>query len=472
MKKSSYLIMAALAVGAGAGLWIGNRLSQPDVVLSGLDAHAATTPARSDQPLYWRNPMNPAITSPVFTKDSMGMDYIPVYADGGEGADEPAGTVSIDPVTVQNIGVRTAKAKTRTFSRSIRALGRVVADESRISRLHPKIEGWIESLLVNKTGELVRKGDVLFSVYSPKLVTSQHEYLLALHNLKALGDSEYPDLRDGARRMAEISRRRLQLLDVPEHQIRELEKTGKIFKALHVHSPFDGVVMDLNVSEGDFVTPRNELYRLADLSKVWVQTDVYEYELPWVQVGDSAKLSLKSMPGRGFTGTVSYIYPYAEAKTRTVKVRLEMDNSELSLKPDMFADVTLSGGLQEEAVVVPDEAIVRSGVREQVFVVREPGKFEPRNVTLGQSSEGWVQVLDGVSAGEEIVTSALFLIDSESKLREATSKMVEASSGGTTAGEADDMDMQDMIMEKAQMGADASVRLDMAGLTLQEGMNP
>ncbi|EGW55267.1 putative membrane fusion protein SilB [endosymbiont of Tevnia jerichonana (vent Tica)] len=428
--------------------------------------------------LFWRNPMNPAITSPVFTKDEMGMDYLPVYADDGGAADEPTGTVKIDPVTVQNIGVRTVKAKRQAFSRSVRALGRVIADETRITRLHPKTEGWIEKLFINKTGEPVKKDDILFSIYSPKLVSSQHEYLLALRNLKALGESEYPDIREGARQMAEISRERLQLLDVPEHQIRELEQSGKPFKALHVHSPFDGIVMKLNVSEGEYVTPRSELYRLADLSKVWVQVDVYEYELSRVRVGDKAQITLKSMPGRIFEGTVSYIYPYAEARTRTIKVRLELDNPELALKPDMFADVTLNTGLQKDAVVVPDAAIVRSGERDQVFIVREPGKFEPREVTLGQSSEGWVQVLDGVKAGEEVVASALFLIDSESKLREATAKMMEAAKGGQSVGGAD-MDMQGMAMDAPDMSMDemrldSSVpdAMDMSGFTLDGGRKP
>ena len=385
--------------------------------------------------VFWRNPMNPAITSPVFTQDEMGMDYLPVYADGDASADEPAGTVKIDPVTVQNIGVRTVKAQRREFARSLRALGRVVADETRLTRLHPKTEGWIEKLFVNKTGEVVKKGDILFSIYSPKLVTSQHEYLLALRNREALGESEYADIRNGARQMAKISRERLRLLDVPRHQIRKLEQTGVPLKALHVHS------MNLNASEGEYVTPSSELYRFVDLSKVWVQVDVYEYELPWVRVGDKAQMTLKSMPERTFEGTVAYIYPYAEAKTRTIKVRLELDNPELTLKPDMIADVIINTGSQKDAVVVPEAAIVRSGEREQVFVVREPGKFEPREVTLGQNSDGWVQVLSGVAAGEEVVDSALFLIDSESKLREATSKMMEVAKREQAAVNTDEQSM-------------------------------
>ncbi|MBL3600051.1 MAG: efflux RND transporter periplasmic adaptor subunit [gamma proteobacterium endosymbiont of Lamellibrachia anaximandri] len=481
MNKYPIGLTAALLVGIGAGVWLNGYPPQIPWTVPGVEAAvAAPVKVEGKKPLFWRNPMNPAITSPVFTKDEMGMDYLPVYADDGGAADEPAGTVKIDPVTVQNIGVRTVKAKRQAFSRSVRALGRVIADETRITRLHPKTEGWIEKLFINKTGEPVKKDDILFSIYSPKLVSSQHEYLLALRNLKTLGESEYADIREGARQMAEISRERLQLLDVPEHQIRELEQSGKTFKALHVHSPFNGIVMKLNVSEGEYVTPKSELYRLADLTRVWVQVDVYEHELPWVRIGDKAQLTLKSMPGRIFEGTVSYIYPYAEAKTRTIKVRLELDNPQLALKPDMFADVTLNTGLQKDAVVVPDSAIVRSGEREQVFVVRAPGKFEPRAVTLGQNSEGWVQVLDGVKAGEEVVASALFLIDSESKLREATAKMLEAAKAEASGPEtAMDMDMQgmsmdapDMSMDEMHLDSSGSDGMDMSGFTLDAGSKP
>ena len=525
MNKSHIGLAVAVSVGVAAAIWVGlYRLQNPWIITGLEDVVAADStqqriplfwrnpmnpaitspvfakdemgmdylPVYADPPaaekkerevLFWRNPMNPAITSPVFAKDEMGMDYLPVYADDGGSGDEPPGTVTIDPVTVQNIGVRTVKVREMEFSRMVSALGRVTVDESRITRLHPKSEGWIEKLFINKTGAQVKKDDILFSIYSPKLVSSQHEYLLALRNLKALGNSEYPDIREGARQMAEISRERLQLLDVPEHQIKELRQSGKPFKAVHVHSPFDGVVMKLNVREGEYVTPRSELYGLADLSRVWVQVDVYEYELHLVSTGDKAQLTLKSLPGKIFEGTVSYIYPYADAKTRTIKVRLELDNPQLALKPDMFAEVTLNTGAQKKALVVPDAAIVRSGEREQVFVVREAGKFEPRTVTLGQSSAGFVQVLDGVKVGEEVVSSALFLIDSESKLREATAKMLEAVRADRFAGEvdagADDMSMDElhmdsnnMSMDELRMDSNGPGSLDMGGLKLDSGRKP
>ena len=382
-------------------------------------------PKKERQVLFYRNPMNPNITSPAPAKDTMGMDYIPVYAEEDSGSDEePDGTVNIDAVTVQNIGVRTALAERRNLSHDIRAVGRVDYDEERLTRLHPKTDGWVEKLYIDKTGEFVKKGTILLGLYSPQLVTSQQEYLLALNNREILKDSHFKDISEGAIQLVHSTRERLQLLDVPEHQISELEKTRKIKKSLHIHSPFTGMVMKIGAREGQYVTPTTELYMLADLSNIWVYVDIYENEMPWVSIGDTALMEVASIPGEVFTGKVSYIYPYLEAKTRTNQIRLEFDNRDLRLKPEMFANVTVKASPQVDAVLVPSEAIVRSGIRNQVFVVRAPGKFEPRLVTLGVSAEGMTQILAGVESGEEVVTSSQFLIDSESKLREATAKMM------------------------------------------------
>ena len=415
--------------------------------------------AQDDKPkekkvLFYRNPMNPAITSPVPAQDEMGMDYIPVYADGGASADEPAGTVSIDPVTVQNIGVRTARAEQRNLSHAVRAVGRVDFNEERLARQHPKTEGWIEVLRVSTTGSVVKKDDILLSIYSPQLVSSQEEYLLALNNLQVLKDSPYEEIRRGARDLVNSARQRLLLLDVPEHQIHELETTRELKKRIHIHSPFDGTVMKVGVREGQYVTPKTELYMLADLSRVWVYVDVYEEDLPWVKQGDKADMRVRAVPGRTFRGTVTYIYPYMERKTRTARVRLEFDNPDLLLKPEMFANITLRSGRVVDAVVVPSEAVVRSGERDLVFVVRAPGKFEPRPVVLGLASGGLVQIIEGVAPGEEVVTSAQFLIDSESKLREATAKMLDSLAGGNSGGggmDMSDMDMGDMDMNDMSM---------------------
>jgi Cu(I)/Ag(I) efflux system membrane fusion protein len=448
-----------LALGAGGGYWLANRQKSHEQPVN---------PAkRNGQPLFYRNPMNPSVTSPVPTKDAMGMDYVPVYADDNvpkqrkiliyrnsmnpsvtspvpakdamgmdyvpvyaedeAATDEPEGSVKIDAVTEQNMGVRTAIAKKTLLSHVVRAVGRVAYDEEHIVRLHPKTEGWIETLRVDKTGERVKKNEVLLSIYSPQLVTSQQEYILALNNLKILALSPIEDIRRGAEELVDSSRERLKLLDVPAHQLHDLTISHTIKKSLHIHTPADGIVINIGAREGQYVTPETELYMIADLSKVWVYAEIYEYELPWVKVGDPVEMRLAGVPGRIFKGHLAFIYPYAEAKTRTIKVRLVFDNAELLLKPDLFAEVTIYAGKQVDAVVIPSEAVIRSGAKTQVFIVRGAGKFEPRQITTGLSSNDDIAVLDGVKAGEEVVTSAQFLIDSESKLHEATAKMMEPS---------------------------------------------
>ncbi|MEH6588601.1 MAG: efflux RND transporter periplasmic adaptor subunit [Halioglobus sp.] len=414
MNKSNILVaVLMLAVGLGAGYW-----------LSGGGRSTEAVTAQGNKPLYYRNPMNPAITSPVPAQDSMGMDYVPVYAEMEDR--QVTGTVTIDPVVVQNIGVRTAIATEQSISRTIRAVGRVDFDEERMAHLHPKVEGWIEEIRVGKTGQNVAKDDILLSIYSPKLVSTQQEYLLALNNLSALSESQFEQIRQGAEDLVKSSRERLQLLDVPEHQIQELEQTRKIKKHLHIHSPASGTVIRIGSRQGQFVTPSTELYMIVDLGQVWVYADIYEYELPWVKIGDEVEMTLASVPGKTFKGSLAYIYPYAESKTRTTKARLVFDNSELLLRPDMFAQVSIQSDVRDNTVVIPAESVIRSGGRTQVFVVRGPGKFEPRIVKLGIESRGKVAVLEGVTAGEEVVTSAQFLVDSESKLREATAKMLDA----------------------------------------------
>ncbi len=410
-----------LAVGIGIGY--GFSLYKSPKTDSISSPKAATTKKETKKILFYRNAMNPAVTSPVPAKDSMGMDYVPVYADGGAGNDK-AGTVKIDPTVVQNIGVRTAKVKVEALSKVVRAVGRVDFDEEKMARLHPKTEGWIEKIFIDKTGETVKKDDILMSIYSPQLVSTQEEYILALKNVKALSRSPFKDVRNGARRLVQSARERLTLLDVPEHQIKELERSRKIKKSLHIHTPVAGTVLRIGARQGQHVSPQTELYMIADLSTVWIIAEIYEYELPWISEGDTAEVTLISVPGKVFKGTVDYIYPYAEAKTRTTKVRLVFKNNDLRLRPDMFAEVKIHAQNQKDALVIPAEAVIRSGNQTQVFVVKGAGKYEPRLVELGIESEGKVSILSGLEEGEVVVTSAQFLIDSESKLREATAKMI------------------------------------------------
>ena len=431
MNKSIIITgVLTLSIGLAAGYWLSERSNESPAAtmkdLSGTTANlSAEAIPQKNEPLFYRHPMDPSITSPVPAKGSMGMDYLPVYAEGSVNEQATTGTVQIDPVVVQNIGVRTAIATRQALSRTIRAVGRVDFDEEKMAHLHPKVEGWIEDIRVDKTGQSVAYDDILLSIYSPKLVSTQQEYLLALNTLEALKDSPFDDIRRGAEELVKSSRERLRLLDVAEHQIHELEQSREIKKTQHIHSSVAGTVIRIGARKGQYVTPKTEIYMIVDLTQVWVYADIYEYELPWVKVGDKVEMTLTSVPGKTFKGQLSYIYPYAEAKTRTTKVRLIFDNSDLLLRPDMFSEVLIHSGTLDDAVVIPAEAIIRSGTSTQVFVVRGPGKFEPRPVQPGFESQGQVAILSGLEAGEEVVTSAQFLLDSESKLREATAKMME-----------------------------------------------
>ncbi|MFY9326816.1 MAG: efflux RND transporter periplasmic adaptor subunit [Georgfuchsia sp.] len=408
----------ALLIGGVVGYWISSGK---------LTESATMQPAAGERkPLFYRNPMNPAITSSVPAQDEMGMDYIPVYPERSTEPDASAGTVKIDATMVQDMGVRTTEVKRTTLSRHIRTIGRVTYDEQRVARLHPKYDGWVEKLFADKTGEPVKKGSMLLAIYSPQIVATEEEYLLALDSVAKLKKSLFADVREGAESLLRSTKERLQLFDVPEHQIRQLATEHKIIKGIHIHSPFDGIVMNIGAREGERITPQTELYMITDLSRVWVTVDLYEDDLPWVREGDTASMQVAGIPGRTFTGKVTYIYPYMEAKTRTIKIRLEFDNPELALKPDMFANVDIESGKQFDALVVPAEAIVRTGTQEQVFVRRAPGRFEPRKVTVGVTTDGQTQIVKGLEAGETVVTSSQFLIDSESKLKEATAKMIEA----------------------------------------------
>lgn len=422
-KRKMITVALTLIVGGTAGFAIARFTPDTAAPVAGTATPApsqAGQPAR--KPLFYRAPMNPAVTSPVPAKDAMGMDYVPVYADDTKG---PAGTVSIDPVTVQNIGVRTTTARRRLLRHTVRAPGRVTYDEEHMARLHPKTSGWIDKLYVSRTGDMVARGTVLLGIYAPELVSSQQEYLLALRNFDVLKNAPEADIRDNARRLISDARKRLELLDMPEHQIKALEKTRNVRRTVHIRSPFSGVVLKIGARQGEHVSPASEIFRIADLSTVWVYVDVYEHELPWVRVGDTASLTIQALAGRRFEGRVAYIYPYLEPQTRTARVRLEFDNPDQVLKPESFANVTLHSGRAVDAVVVPEEAIVRSGRKARIFVRREHGKFEPRTVKLGLDADGFVQVLDGINAGEEVVVSSQFLLDSESRLREAVTKMLD-----------------------------------------------
>lgn len=374
---------------------------------------------------YYVAPMDPNYISDAPGKSPMGMELVPVYEEEGDGK-EPADTIRIDPVTMQNMGVRLGKVERRSLVKSIRAVGYLTYDETRIFTVNTKYNGWIEKIYVDFEGERVQKGQPLFDIYSPDLVTAQEEYLLALEQHRALKSDPYPGIREGSERLLKAARTRLRYWDLTETQIERIGRSGEVRKAITVYAPAAGVVTMKAAFEGHYVQAGEHQYELADLSTIWVDVDVYEYELPWISKGMTAQMALKSMPARKFSGSVLYIYPYLNPKTRTGKLRLQFANPEGKLKPGMYADVRLKSVLDSHALVVPQEAVIETGLRTVVFVALGNGKFRPQEVSIGvEADENMYQVLGGLKEGEEIVLSAQFMLDSESRLREAALKMLE-----------------------------------------------
>ena len=397
-------------------------------------AAAAVSPAPTAKPsggarkiLLYRNPMNPKITSKSPAKDEMGMDYVPVYEDevkGSGGGTLPEGyaTVQVGMERVRMAGIQSATATRETINRPVRAAGVVVPDERSVRRVQAKIDGWVEKLHSNFTGQLVTKGEPLLEIYSPELVATQREYLLARAGVARMKESPYEDARQMSSGLAQAARTRLKLFDVPESVIEELERTGKVQRTVTLNAPVSGYVSGKEVFEGTRVSPGMDLLTVTDLSRVWIEADLYEYEAQSVRVGQTATLETVADPGANLKGRVSFIYPTFSPETRTLKVRFEFPNPGLRLKPQMYVNVALD--LQGvTGVVIPDSALIETGVRQIVFVDAGDGSFEPREVKVGVRGDGKAQILSGVKAGENVAVRANFLLDSESKLRAALTKM-------------------------------------------------
>lgn len=402
---------------------------------------AANAPAQSGgerKILYWRAPMDPNYISPAPGKSPMGMDLVPVY----EGEEAFGATVRIDPVVVQNMGVRTAPAERRDLFQTIRTIGIIDYDEARIAHIHTKFSGWIEKTFVNTTGQQVKRNEALLEIYSPQLVTAQEEYLDATRSLQRLGQSASAAVRSNLEAMIASARRRLENFDVSQSQIQELIRTGKVTKTITLNTPFPGVVIKKHAVDGMEVRSGMNLYTIADLDRIWVFADIYEYEVPWLEAGQKASMTLSYNPGKVYRGEVEYIYPYLEEKTRTIKVRMAFPNPRLELKPGMYANVEIQTSPVRNAIAVPAEAVLFSGQRKLVMVALGGGRFVQRTVTLGiESGDGYYQILKGLSAGEEVVTSGQFLLDSESKLQKTIAKMLGVNTPAAADGEKMDMDM-------------------------------
>ena len=332
------------------------------------------------------------------------------------------GTVQISPERQQLIGVRFGSVEKRALTKVIRTVGRIDYDEKRIGIVSPKISGWIEELYVDFTGQFVRKGAPLLTIYSPELVSTQEEYLLALKARQDWSKSPFSEVTEGGNLLAESARRRLKLWDISDAQIQALEENREPKKTLTLYSPFTGHVLEKMVNKGQFVDAGMALYKIADLSVVWLIADIYESELSFIRLGQTAALRLTHQPGDTFSGKVVYIYPSLDPRTRTARVRVELPNPFGRLKPEMFADVELRADLGAR-LAVPESAVIDTGLRQIAIVDKGQGIFEPREVKLGIKVDDHVEVLKGLAAGERVVTSANFLIDSESKLKEAVGGM-------------------------------------------------
>jgi Cu(I)/Ag(I) efflux system membrane fusion protein len=394
------------------------------LVLSGLSGAGPASAERKI--LYYRNPMGLPDTSAVPKKDPMGMDYIPVYADEVQ----PEGQVKISPEKIQTLGVRTETARLRTLTRAIRVVGTVQVDERRLYYVSPRFQGWVQQLYVNTVGQTVRQGDPLLDLYSPDIIAAEREYLMA-----AGTEERAAEIPVGKQQVIEGALQRLRSWEVPEDELQRLRKEGKPRQLVTLHAPASGVVLEKHVVQGMRFMPGEALYHIADLSSLWVLAEVYEQDLSLVQPGQTASIRITAYPDKVFTGKVTFIYPTVNPQTRTVQVRIELPNPDGLLKPSMYANVELAAIPNLEPVlVIPNSAVLYSGIRQVVLLDQGEGRYQPRQVKLGRQGDNDVQVLEGLAEGDKVVVSANFLIDAESNLRAALGSFGEpAGQGGTTS---------------------------------------
>ena len=399
--------------------------------------------------LFYRNPMDPTITSPVPARDGMGMDYLPVYADEAERALGAGATVVIDPVVVQNMNVQTETATRRDLRHEIRTVGYLEYDQERMVTVTTKYDGWIEKVYVNYVGEPVTEGAGLFEVYSPELVQTEQELLSAIRYASRFGHGA-DDARLRAQALVEAARARLAFWDISPDQIARLEETGEIFRTLTVTAPAGGLVMKrMPGLEGMAVTPGMEAYHIADITSLWLSVEVFEDQVVWIRPGVEAEAAFTYFPGETIRGTVEFIEPEMSEQTRTLTVKIAVPNPEGRLRQGMFATVVFDPVLVRGALTVPTESVLRTGRRNVVIVALGSGRFEPREVELGQTSEGLAEVRSGLAAGDEVVTSSQFLLDSESRLQAAVQKMLKAAP--VLDGAHEGRDMGEMGHEGADM---------------------
>jgi multidrug efflux pump subunit AcrA (membrane-fusion protein) len=429
-RRQGWFVAIALAttVAGIAGAWYLSR-SAPGAGRATASAPAAAgASADTKRKVLYRSTMIPNEVSDSPGVDSMGMEMVPVEPEEAPQTGSVPGlsAVRISAEKRQLIGVKTSVVERSAFRRSIRAVGRVTVDETRLRHVHTKVDGYVERLYANATGEQVWEGKPMVEFYSPELVATQQEFLVALQARERLSGSTVPGVRDSADELVRSARRRLELFDVPEGELMQLSGSGRTQRLITLYAPISGVLLRRNVTEGERVEAGTTLLEVADLSRIWVMASIYEYELPYVREGQRGTMTLSYVPGKTFEGKVSLIYPMLDPATRTVQVRLEFANPAMELRPDMYADVELQADLGER-LSVPASAVIETGTRAVVFVDRADGAFEPRDVGIGLRLAETYEVLSGLQEGERVVTSGNFLVDSESKFKAALAAMADGS---------------------------------------------
>ena len=400
--------------------------------------------------LYYVDPMNPAYKSDKPGKALDGMDLVPFYEESksdsvpgngmgssssGDASSMPMGTIKISPQKQQLIGVQYGTVESTRGVQTIRAVGKVAFDETRIARVHPKVEGWVDKVFVDFTGKLVEKGQPLLTFYSPEMLATEQEFLLALKGKELLKNSTLRGVPEQNDSLVAAARKRLELWDLSESQIDEIARSQEPVKNVTLDSPIRGYVITRNAFPRQRIMPDTELYTVVDLNKIWIMADVFEYEASMVRIDQRARVSLSYQPGKSFAARVDYIQPQVDPMTRTLKIRLEAENLDLVLKPDMFVDVEFRVEMPRQ-ILVPSDAVLNSGLRQTVFVDRGNGFLEPRQVEIGQRLGDRLEIRKGLQPGERIVISGNFLIDSESQLKSAAGGMAGMQHGGSTGGKA------------------------------------
>ncbi|MBE3669699.1 efflux transporter periplasmic adaptor subunit [Vibrio navarrensis] len=393
--KSLQIATVALLIGAALGFTANQYFNAHD-----MSAMAATDNKASNEPLYWVAPMDPNYKRDKPGKSPMGMDLIPVYADDLAGANDKPGTVKIDPSVENNLGVKTATVELAKLSPRIETVGYIAFDESQLWQTNVRVSGWVEKLYINAVGEQVKKGDVLFTLYSPELVKAQEELL----NAKRTG-------RDG---LVKGATERLLSLGVDREQINQVIRRGKASQTIEIKALANGVIASLNIREGGYLSPAQAVISAGPLNEVWVDAEVFERQAHWLTNGSQASMTLDALPGKAWQGEVDYVYPILDPKTRTLRMRLKFANPNGELKPNMFANITLQPVSDSEVLTVPKSSVIRSGGMTRVVLAQGEGKYRSARIETGREADDKVEVLQGLNQGDRIVTSAHFMLDSES----------------------------------------------------------